>query len=80
MSVPHPTWFLWTDSYARGQGPAVDHETVLFYILVRPLEYSQSGLGDWHWIVQAAIGLLPIIYTSHVKILLASIQQSPKQL
>ena len=29
VSVPHPTWLrIYTDSYARGQGPAIDRETV----------------------------------------------------
>ena len=29
VSVPHPTWLrTYTDSYACGQGPAIDHETV----------------------------------------------------
>ena len=29
VSVPHPTWLrTYTDSYARGQGPATDRETV----------------------------------------------------
>ena len=29
LSVPHPTWLrTYTDSYARGQGPAIDREAV----------------------------------------------------
>ena len=80
LSAPHPTWLrTFTDSYACGQGPAIDHETVKFYILVRSVEFSQSGLSDWHWILQAVIGFRPIIYTSHVKILYTNIRQSPKQ-
>ena len=78
VSVPHPTR-LRTESYARGQGPAIDLETVYFFILVRSLQFSQSRLGDWHWILQAVIGFRPIIYTSHVEILYTNIRQSPKQ-
>ena len=30
VNVPYPTWLrTYTDSYARGQGPAIDRETVL---------------------------------------------------
>ena len=80
VSVPHPTWLCtYTDSYECGQGPTMDHETVYLYILVRPLEFSQPQLGNWHWILQAAIGLRYIIYTSHVEILYANINQSLKQ-
>ena len=51
LSVPHPTWLrTYTDSYACGQGPTMDRETVYLYILVRPLEFSQPRLGNWHWI------------------------------
>ena len=57
----------------------MDHETVYFVILVRPLEFSQPRLSDWHWILQAAIGFRPILYASHVEILYANIRQSPKQ-
>ena len=57
MSVPHPTWLgACNDYYARGQGPAMGHETVFFYILVRPLEFSQSWLS----------GFRPVIYTLHM--------------
>ena len=80
LSVPHPTWLrTYTDSYACGHGPAMDRETVYFYILVRPLEFSQPRLGNWHWILQAAIGFRHIINTSLVEILYANIDQSPKQ-
>ena len=80
LSVPHPTWLrTYTDSYACGQGPAMDRETVYLYILVRPLEFSQPRLGNWHWILQAAIGFRHIIYASLVEILYANIDQSPKQ-
>ena len=80
MSVPHRAWLrTYTDSYARGQGHAMDRETIYCYILVRPSEFSQPRLGDWHWILQAAIGFRPIIYTSHVEILYADIRQLPKQ-
>ena len=80
MSVPHRTWLrTYTDSYAGGQGPAIDHETVYFHILVRPLQFSQPLLGDWHWILQAAIGFRPIIYAWHFEVLYANIRQSPKQ-
>ena len=76
----HPTWLrTYTDSYACGQGPAMDRETVYLYILVRPLEFSQPRLGNWHWILQAAIGFRHIIYASLVEILYANIDQSPKQ-
>ena len=60
-----------------GLGPAMDCETVYFYILVRPLEFSQPRLGNWHWILQAAIGFSHIRYVSHVEILYANINQSP---
>ena len=51
LSALHPTWLrTYTDSYACGQGPAMDRETVYLYILVRPLEFSQPRLGNWHWI------------------------------
>ena len=74
VSGPHLTWLrTYTDSYASGQGPAMDCETVYFYILVRPLEFSQPQLGDWHWVLQA-IGFCPIIYASHVEILYVNIQ------
>ena len=80
LSVPHPTWLrTYTDSYACGQGPAMDRETVYLYILVKPLEFSQPVLGKWHWILQPAIGFGHITYASHVKILCANINQSPKQ-
>ena len=60
MSVPHPTWLrTYTDSCARRQGPAMDRETVYFYILVSPLEFSQPRLCDWHCILQVAIGFYP---------------------
>ena len=78
--VPHPTWLrTYTDSYALGQGPAIDRETVYSYISVRSLEVSQPRLGDWHWILQAAFGLRPIIYASHAELLYANIRQSPKR-
>ena len=57
----------------------MDRETVHLYILVRPLEFSQPRLGNWHWILQAAIGFRHVIYTSLVEILYANIDQSPKQ-
>ena len=80
LSLLHPTWLrTCTDSYACGQGPAMDRETVYLYILVRPLEFSQPQLGNWHWILQAAIGFRHIIYASLVEILYANIDQSPKQ-
>ena len=80
LSVPHPTWLhTYTDSYACGRGPAMDRETVYLYILVRPLEFSQPRLGNWHWILQAAIGFRHVIYASLVEILYANIDQSPKQ-
>ena len=80
MSVPHPTWLCtYTDSYECGQGPAMDRETVYLYILVRTLEFSQPRLGNWHWILQAAISFRHIIYASPVEILYANINQSPKQ-
>ena len=61
MSVLHPTWLCtYTDSYARGQGPAMDRETVYFHI----------------WILQAAIGFRPNIYALHVEILYANIHQT----
>ena len=74
LSVPHPTWLrTYTDSYACGQGPAMDREKVYLYILVRPLQFNQPRLGNWHWILQAAIGFRHIIYASHFEILYASI-------
>ena len=57
----------------------MDRETVYLYILVRPLDVSQLQLGNWHWILQAAIGFRHIIYASLVEILYANIDQSPKQ-
>ena len=62
--APHIYWFLC--------------ETVYFNILVRSLEFSQHRLSDWHWILQAAIDFRHIIYVSHVQILYANINQSPK--
>ena len=47
----------------------MDRETVYFYLLVRPLEFNLPGLGDWHGILEAAVGFSPIIYASHVEIL-----------
>ena len=80
LSVPHPTWpRTYIDSYACGQGPAMDRETIYLYILVRPFEFSQPRLGNWHWILQAVIGFRHIIYASLVEILYANIDQSPKQ-
>ena len=80
MSVTHPTWLCtYTDSYEYGQGPAMDHETVYLYILVRPLEFSEPRPGNWSWILQAAIGFRHIIYALHVEILYGNINQSPKQ-
>ena len=52
---------------------------VYLYILVRPLEFSQPRLGNWHWILQAAIGFRHVIYASLVEILYANTDQSPKQ-
>ena len=57
----------------------MDRETVYLYILVRPLEFSQPRLSNWHWILQAAIGFRHVIYASLVEILYANIDQSPKQ-
>ena len=80
MSVPHPTWLrTYTDSYGCRQGPTMDRETIYLYIMVRPLEFSQPRLGNWHWILQAATGFRHIICASHVEILYANINQSPKQ-
>ena len=80
MSVPHPTWLrTYTDSYGCRQGPTMDRETVYLYIMVRPLEFSQPRLNNWHWILQAATGFRHIICASHVEILYANINQSPKQ-
>ena len=74
LSIPLPTWLRkFTDSDACGQGLAMHRETVYHCILVRPLEFSQPRLGNWHWILQAAIGFLHIIYASHVEILYANI-------
>ena len=68
VSVPHPTWLrTYTDPYAPGQ-----------CILMRPLEFSQPQLGDWHCILQAAYSLNPIICASHVDIWYAIIRQSLK--
>ena len=79
VSVLHPTWpRTYTDSYARGQCLAMDRETVYFEILVRPLEFGHPRRGDWHWVLQAAIGFRPIICASHIDILYANIRQSPK--
>ena len=58
----------------------MDREKVYLYIMVRPLEFSQPRLGNWHWILQAAIGFHHIIYVSLVEILYVNIDQSPKQL
>ena len=55
----------------------MDRETVYLYILVRPLEFGQPRLGNWHWILQAAIGFRHIIYTSIVEIIYANNDQSP---
>ena len=80
LSVPHPTWLrTYTDSYACRQGPAMDLETVYLYISVRPLEFSQPRLGNWHWILQAAFAFRRIIYASLVEILYANIDPSPKR-
>ena len=57
----------------------MDRETVYHYILVRPSEFSQPRLGNWHWILQAVIGFRHIIYASHAEMLYANINQSPKQ-
>ena len=79
MSVPHPTWHRrYTDSHEYGHGPSMDRETVDLYILVRPLEFNQPRLGNWHWILQAAIGFRHIVYASHVKILYANINHRNK--
>ena len=82
LSVPHPTWLrIYTDSYALGQGPAMYRETVYLYILVRPLEFSQPRLGNWHWILQAAIGfrhIISITETTVKKRLSASILFDPQ--
>ena len=40
------------------------------------MEFSQSRLGEKHWIWQAAFGFRPIIYTLLVEILYANIRQS----
>ena len=67
MSVPHPTWRrTYTDSHECGQGPVMARETVYRYILVRPFESSQPRLGNWLWILQAAIGFRHIIYASFI--------------
>ena len=80
MSVRHPTWHrTYAETHECGQGPAMDRETVYLYILVRPLEFSKLWLGNWHWILQAAISFRHIMYASHVEILYANINQSPKQ-
>ena len=80
LSVSHPTWLpTYTDSYACGQGPVMNHEIVYLYILVRPLEFSQLRLGNWHWILLAAISFGHIKYALHVEILYSNINQSPKQ-
>ena len=52
---------------------------VYLYILVRPLEFSQPRLGNWHWILQAVIGFRHVIYASLVVILYANTDQSSKQ-
>ena len=51
----------------------------LVYILVRPSEFSQRRLGDWHWILQVPDGFCQIINTSYAKIVYGNIRQSPKQ-
>ena len=80
MSGPYPTWLrTYTDSNACRQGPAMARETVYFYILVWPLEFSQPRLGDWHWILHSGIVFRSIIYVAHVEILYAIIRQPPKQ-
>ena len=44
VSVLHPTWHrTYTVSLEYGQGPAMDRETVYFYILVRPLEFQPAS-------------------------------------
>ena len=80
MSVPYPTWLhTYTESYECGESPAMDRETVYFYILVRPLKFSQPRLGNWHRILKVAIAFRHIIYALHVEILYANFNQSPKQ-
>ena len=67
LSVPHPTWLrTYTDSYACGQGPAMDRETVYLYILVRPLEFTFISWWD-HW---SSASLASAIGTGFYKLLL----------
>ena len=66
VSVSNPAWLrLYADSHAGGQGHAMHCEAD---ILVRPLELSHHWLGDWRWILQAAIGFRHIIPISHAEI------------
>ena len=61
---PHPTWLrTYTHSYACRQGPAMDRETIYLYIMVRPLEFSQPRLGNWHRIF--VVRLLMRLSTLH---------------
>ena len=60
--APHIYWFPKMRTGSR--------ETIYLDILVmRPLEFSQPRLGNWHWILQAAIGFRHIIYASYIEIL-----------
>ena len=54
--------------YARRQGRAMDRETVtnLRETIGSP---ASPRLGDWQWVLQAAVGFLQIIRTSHTDML-----------
>ena len=81
MSAPYSTWHCkYTDSFMhvdRVAPQAVKQSSCISW-----WDYPSSmsrWLGDWHWILQAPIGVRQIIYTIQAVILYANIWQPRKQ-
>ena len=71
MNAPHSTWHcIHTDSYMHAD--RVAPWTVNQYTNKSSWDHRSSAsprLGDWQWILQAAVGFRQIIRTSHTDIL-----------
>ena len=59
-STFHRASHMYGFSYARGQGPTMDRQTVNFYFFWDHRSSMSHRLGNWHWISQA-----PIVFFRH---------------
>ena len=79
VNAPHSTWHrTYTDSHARGQGRAMDHDIVWFDILVGPSEINEPSTRRLALDFTSSYRFSPNYTTSHAAILYANSRQSRK--